>query len=138
MGPCLAQESPRQGCLGGCRPPERRTRHFAAEHRLLKTNFALVSGVGGVTFSYVCPHCTCFPLEDYTWWVSSGHGDGNNRKRKHCNLWCAARGGQYGWKVPNKILVIQLSANAKEAKVFRAHAGADWHAFCQAMYQGID
>ena len=29
---------------------------------------------GGVTLSYVCPHCHRFPLEDYTWWISSGHG----------------------------------------------------------------
>ena len=27
-------------------------------------------GVGGVTSSYVCPHCHCFPLEDCIWWVS--------------------------------------------------------------------
>ena len=31
-------------------------------------------GMGGVTLSYVCPHCNCFPLEDYIWWVSMGHG----------------------------------------------------------------
>ena len=24
-------------------------------------------GVGGVTLSYVCPHCHCFPCEDYIW-----------------------------------------------------------------------
>ena len=24
-----------------------------------------------------------FFLEDYIWWVSTGHGDGNNRKKKH-------------------------------------------------------
>ena len=40
-----------------------------------------VDGMGGVTLSCVCPHCNSFPLEDCTWWVSSGHGDGNNRKR---------------------------------------------------------
>ena len=46
---------------------------------------ALVSGVGGVTLSYVCPRCPCFPLEDYIWWVSLGPGDGNSRKKKQCN-----------------------------------------------------
>ena len=37
-------------------------------------------GERGVTLSYVCPHCLRFPLEDYIWRVSSGHG---------------ARGGQH-------------------------------------------
>ena len=27
--------------------------------------------------SSVCPRCRCFPLDDHTWWVSTGHGDGN-------------------------------------------------------------
>ena len=27
---------------------------------------------GGVTMSYLCPHCNSFPLEDYVWWVSGG------------------------------------------------------------------
>ena len=46
----------------------------------------VAEGQGGVTLSYVCPHC--HPLEDYIWWVSAWHG------KKHCNLWCAACGGQ--------------------------------------------
>ena len=25
---------------------------------------------GGVTMSYLCPHCNSFPMEDYIWWVS--------------------------------------------------------------------
>ena len=50
-----------------------------------------------------------------------GHGDGNNRKKKHCNWWCAACGGQYEWRAPNRILVAQLGANANDAKVFKAH-----------------
>ena len=29
-----------------------------------------VGGQGGVTMSYLCPHCNSFPLEDYVWWVS--------------------------------------------------------------------
>ena len=49
---------------------------------------------------------------------SSCHGDGNNRKKKHCNWWCAACGGQS----PNRILVVQLGVNANEAKVFKAQA----------------
>ena len=31
---------------------------------------APVGGQGGVTMSYLCPHCNSFPLEDYIWWVS--------------------------------------------------------------------
>ena len=30
----------------------------------------------------------------------TGHGDG---KKKHCNWWSAACGGQYGWRAPNRI-----------------------------------
>ena len=48
------------------------------------------------------------------------HGDGNNRKKKQCIWWCAACGGQYEWRAPNRILVV--GANASEATVFRAHA----------------
>ena len=78
--------------------------------------------MGGVTLSYVCPHCSCFLLDDYIWWVSTGHGDGNNSKKKHCNWWCAACGGQCEWRAPNRILAVQIGANADRAKVFKAHA----------------
>ena len=40
----------------------------------LRRIVAPVDRMGGVTLSYVCPYCHCFPLEDYIWWVSSGHG----------------------------------------------------------------
>ena len=72
---------------------------------------APVDGMGGVTLSYVCPHCNCFPLDDYIWWVSMGHGDDNNRKKKHCNWWCAVCGGQYEWRAPNRILVVVFKAH---------------------------
>ena len=78
--------------------------------------------MGGVTLSYVCPHRNSFPLEDKIWSVSSGDGCANNRKKKHCNWWCAACGGQYEWRAPNSILVVQLGVNANETKVFKAHA----------------
>ena len=57
------------------------------------------------------------------WWVSTGHGDGNNGKKKHCN-WCccAACGGQYEWRAPNRVLVVQLGTNINEAKVFKVQA----------------
>ena len=61
----------------------------------LRRIIAPVDGMGGVTLSCVCPHCNSFSLDDYIWWVSTGHGDGNNREKKHCNWWCAACGGQH-------------------------------------------
>ena len=70
----------------------------------------------------ICPHCNSFPLEDHIRWVSTGHGDSNNGKKKHCSWWCAACGGQYEWRAPNRILVVQLGTSATEAKEFKAHA----------------
>ena len=46
-------------------------------------------------------------------------------KKKRCNWWCAACGGQYEWKAPNRILVVQIRANADRANVFKAPA-APW------------
>ena len=77
---------------------------------------------GGVTLSYVWTHCTTVSSCRTTfWWVSIGHGDGNNRKKKHRSCWCAVCGGQYELRAPDRILVMQLGANANEAKVFKAH-----------------
>ena len=45
---------------------------------------------GGVTLSYVSPHCHRFPLEDYIWLVSRRHG------KQPCNWWCAACGESLG------------------------------------------
>ena len=84
-----------------------------------------LSGMGGVTLSHVCFHCNCFILDDYICWLSSGHDDGNNRKKKQRSWWCAACGGQFDWRAPNRILVVQLGTNTNEAKVvFRAHAAS--------------
>ena len=73
---------------------------------------------GRVALSYVCPHCHCLPLDDYIWCVSSGHGE------KQCNWWCTACGGQYDWRAPNRMFVIEDSTDHREAEVFRAHAAA--------------
>ena len=81
----------------------------------LKRITAPASGVGSVTLSHVCPYCNCLPLEDYTRSVSSGHGDGSNRLKKQCSL-----AGQYDWRAPKRLLVIQLSAHAHDAKVFKS------------------
>ena len=73
---------------------------------------APVGGQGGVTLSYVYPHCHRFPIEDCIWWVSTRHG------KKQCNWWCAACGDQYSWKNPNRYLVIHDSADPSKANVF--------------------
>ena len=72
---------------------------------------APMSGMGGVTLSHVCLHGTCFPLDDNVWWVTTGHGDGDNGKTKRCSWWCAACGGQYEWGAPNRILVVHIGAD---------------------------
>ena len=35
----------------------------------LRRIIAPAGGQGGVTLSYLCPHCNSFPLEDYVWWT---------------------------------------------------------------------
>ena len=77
----------------------------------LRRIMAPMSGVVGVTLSYVCPHCSCFPLDAYMRWVSSEHGDRSNRKEKQCSWWCGACGGQHDWKAPRRLLVAHFSAN---------------------------
>ena len=69
----------------------------------MRRSIVPVEGQGGVALSYVCPHCHLFPLEDHIWWISFGHG------QKQCNWWCAACGGQYDWRAPNRVLVMQDS-----------------------------
>ena len=63
--------------------------------------------------SYLCPHCSSFPMEDYVWWVSG--------EKKHTNWWCAICGEQYDWKQSNMLLVVQTGESVNQAKVFRAH-----------------
>ena len=43
-------------------------------------------------------------------------------KKKHCCQWCAACGGQHEWRAPNRMLMVQIGADAERAKVSRAHA----------------
>ena len=99
--------------------PEDEDRQSIVQDILRKsTDFLMriIVPVEGVTLSYVSPHCHRFPLEDHTWWFSSKHG------KKPCNWWCAACGGQYKWKAPNRSLVMQDSTDLRKAMVFRAHA----------------
>ena len=69
--------------------------------------------------AHAVPQGVCENLIN-AWWVSTGHAD--NRKKKHCSWWCAAQGGKYELRAPNRILVVQLGTDASEGKVFRAHA----------------
>ena len=46
-------------------------------------------------------------------------------------MWCAACGGQYDWRNPNRILVIQGSTDHQEAKIVRAHAAP--HGMCDNL-----
>ena len=88
----------------------------------LQPVIAPAGGQGNVTLSYVCPHCNCFPREDYIWWVATRHGDSCDKKKKSSSWWCAVCGGPYEWRAPNRILVVQTDADASQAKVFKAHA----------------
>ena len=49
----------------------------------LRRIIAPVGGQGGVTISYLCPHCNGFPLEDYIWW--------SHEEKPHnllvCDMW---------------------------------------------------
>ena len=85
----------------------------------LQPVIAPAGGQGNVTLSYVCPHCNCFPREDYFWWVATRHGDSCDKKKKSSSWWC---GVPYEWREPNRILVVQTDADASLAKVFKAHA----------------
>ena len=75
--------------------------------------------------SCVCPHCHCFPLGDHLWWVSSGHGEGN-KKRKRSNAigvqLAAAR------RAPNRVMVAQDSTppRSKSTSGARGTAGNVW------------
>ena len=70
-------------------------------------------------------------MNDYIWLVSIGHGDGNNREKKHCNWWCAVCGSRYERRAPTWVQVVQLDSDANEAKVFGAHAAPQ--GFCENL-----
>ena len=78
----------------------------------LRRIIAPVGGQGGVTMSYLCPHCNGFPREEYVWWVSAGKN----------HWWCAVCGEKYDSRQPNRLLVVQTGESFEQAKVFKAHA----------------
>ena len=58
------------------------------------------------------------------WWFSSGHGHGSNRKKKHCNWWwCAACGGHFEWRAPNRILGVKVKGGWTPFQAFLATVG---------------
>ena len=93
------------GRLGTARGILRKSTDF------LRRTIAPVGGSGGVTLSYICPHCNSFPLEDCICWVSTG--------KKHYSWCCVICGERFDWRAPNRILVVQIGTNEEEAKVFR-------------------
>ena len=80
----------------------------------LRRIIAPEGGQGGVTMSYLCPHCNRFP-----WKSTSG---GSQGETKHTTWWCAILGEKYDWKQPKKLLVVQTGDNIDQAKVFKAYA----------------
>ena len=73
---CRFKTSP---CVGSkrFRVCRQNARMCAAYHRAS-------GGARRVTMSYLCPHCSRFPMEDSVWWVSGG--------KKHTNWWCVLTG----------------------------------------------
>ena len=72
---------------------------------------APAEGKGGVTMSYLCPHCNSFAMEDYVWWVSG---------RKSIQI-----GGARSVEkdtTGRHHLVVQTGESVNQAKVFRTHA----------------
>ena len=79
---------------------------------------APVDGIGGVTLSYVCPHCKLFPVEWYQRDTETATTDrrssvAGGAQRAAANTIGRRRTG-YWWH--------NLGSNANEAEVFRAHA----------------
>ena len=71
----------------------------------LRRTIAPAGGQGAVTMSYLCPNCNSCLLEDYMWWVSAG--------KKHCSWWCAIYGEKSDCRAPNRFLVVQTGASAR-------------------------
>ena len=67
-----------QGCYYEVRQDEDQRRSIVQKIMQNSTDFLRriivpVQGQGGVTLSYVCPHCHRFPREAYIWRVSMKH-----------------------------------------------------------------
>ena len=116
--------------------PEHCTAGVGKKDRLLVAGHCASSRAERVTLSHVCPRCHRVSLEDYIWWVSQEIVSAG-KKKKQCNLWCAACGGQSNWRNPNRVLIIQDGVGASEAKVFRTHAPPQGCAVKEDRHQNI-
>ena len=74
--------------------------------------------------SYVCPHCHAFRLRTTSDGCHRGAATSTKKNEKHCHWWCAACGGQYDWRAPNRVFVVQDSTDPREAKVIRTHSAS--------------
>ena len=99
---------PLPGETGGLSAHEHCTAGVGEEHRLLGADHCASQRTRRGHFVLCLPS---LPPED-----------NGSKKKRQCNWWCAAWGGLYNWKDPNRVLVIQDGTDASEAKVFRAHA----------------
>ena len=45
-----------------------------------------------------------------------------SRKRRLCDWWCVACGGQFDWREGNTVLTTQASCRLEDIWVFKAHA----------------
>ena len=79
----------------------------------LRRIIAPTGGQGGVTLSYLCPHCNCFPLGDYIW----------STRRKHCSWWHAVCGEECEWRAPNRLQVVQTGVGASVCETHAAPQG---------------
>ena len=70
---------------------------------------------GVITFTYVCEHCTLFPVEGFLWWVSADHGEG----RKENSM------SGRGWRKSNRLLTLQSDDTANEHVIFPAYRAPD-------------
>ena len=59
--------------------------------------------------------------------------DGNRETKKQCFWWCAACGGQYKWRDPNRVLSLQDGTDASEAKVFLADVPPECRTVCKLV-----
>ena len=67
-------------------------------------------GQGGVTLSYLCPHCVQLLSSGGLFcWVSTG--------KQHCSWWSATYGEKDERRATNRLLVAQTGVGASRAKV---------------------
>ena len=89
---------------------------------ILRRTIAPVDGMGGVTLSYVCPHCTISPWRTTFGWYPRDTETATTERRSMVTGGVPVVGANTNGERPTKILVVPLGVNANEAKVFKVHA----------------